>query len=238
MSLTLLIALATSVPFAGLCWLCAAGIDRFGAGVQLRIAVWTTALCLPVVLIACALMVGALNLHSPLADLRTHLQPVSVTPARHDLPAAPWIEIALAVLAVGAAGRLAGLWIASLRVARAVEQSLPVDRPLFPGVAPVRQTDGATPVLAGFRRPVILMPRRLIAALPAEQVALICAHEQSHLAAGDHIAHVLEEITVRIFWFNPPLMAIRHRPRPGVVRRSDPAGLCPMPARRLPCRGR
>lgn len=38
MSLTLLIALVASVPFAGLCWLCAAGIDRFGSGVRLRVA--------------------------------------------------------------------------------------------------------------------------------------------------------------------------------------------------------
>lgn len=211
MSLTLLIALAASVAFAGLCWLCALGVDRLAAGVRLRVAVWTMALCLPVLLVACALMVGALNLRSPLADLRTHLQPASITSQHHGSPSAPWIEIALAMLAVGAVGRLGGLWIAGLRVARAVEQSLPVDSPLFSGVAPVRETDCTTPVLAGFRRPVILMPRRLIAALPAEQVALICAHEQSHLAAGDHFAHILEEIAVRVFWFNLPLMAIRRR---------------------------
>lgn len=216
MSLTFLIALATSVPFAAVCWLCAAAVDRFGSGVRLRGAVWAIALVLPIAPIAGALAVEALHIHSPLGVLQQHVQavPAAITFPQEPQPSPikafiPWAWIALALWASGAICRLGDLGLSAVRVAKLVADSTPMDH-LESGIE-ARQTDYATPILAGFLRSVILVPRSLLAELSAEQIGLICAHEQTHFRSGDHIAHVIEELATRVFWFNLPLQAIRRR---------------------------
>jgi beta-lactamase regulating signal transducer with metallopeptidase domain len=217
MSLTFLIAMAASVPFAGVCWFCSAAVDRFDASIRLRGVVWVISLVLPIVLIAGALIVQAFQIHSPLGVLQLHVQAVSAAithpgeaqPAGPTTFSIPWAGIALALWAIGAVSRLGDLGVSAVRVSKLVADSTPMHHATIEGGLEARQTDYVTPILAGFFQPVILVPRNLLATLTMEQIGLICAHEQTHFRAGDHIAHVVEELVARVFWFNLPLQAIR-----------------------------
>ncbi len=229
MSQTLLIALAVSIPLALLAWLAASAVEAMGAGLALRLRVWTAAFILPMAVAPAMLAIQALNIRSPLAELRQppaavvlvaqmpapSMAAVPLTPARWT--AAPtgetWVLILLGLVSVGAALRLGGLALALARVARMAARSEAIGDPALASRLGrgVRQADNSTPILAGLLRPTILLPRALVASLSADQAVLVCAHERAHLAAGDHFSHLLEETMVRVFWFNPFLAAVRER---------------------------
>ena len=198
-----------------------------GAGVRLRLCAWTAALLLPVAPAPAMLTIHALGVPSPFATLEPVLAaPPRITepamdlaaPSRSSLvsPLAPHIPIAALILGLaglGAALRLGQLGLGLRRVARLVADAEEIGDPdlaarLGRGV---RLGDTQVPLLAGLLRPTILLPRRLLASLTAEQAVLVCAHERAHLAAGDHLSHLMEEVMVRLFWFNPFMAAARER---------------------------
>ena len=225
MSQILLIALLATLPAAALAWICAWSVEAMGAGLRLRLRAWTVALLLPVAMAATMLAVRALDVRSVLADLReppaatvavvaeppAASVPIQATPTTG--PAIPIAAIVLIIVAAGAAFRLAGLAMGLRRVALMAARSEDIGDPALASKLgrDVRQADNATPILAGLLRPTILMPRRLIATLSIDQAVLVCAHERAHLAAGDHLSHLMEETLVRLFWFNPFLAAVRDR---------------------------
>jgi beta-lactamase regulating signal transducer with metallopeptidase domain len=235
MSQTLLIALAVSLPLAALAWLAALMVEASGAGLTLRLRAWTAAFLLPLAIAPAMLAIQALDIQSPLAWAHSVPQATQVevfTPvAAPDLAIAPAQTAAasdatkvetpvrisptallLGLLAVGAALRLTGLALALRRVSRLAARSRPLAAALSDRLGRrVRQADTDAPILAGLVRPVILLPRALLDHLTVDQAALVCAHERAHLAAGDHLSHVLEEVIVRLFWFNPLLAMVRER---------------------------
>jgi hypothetical protein len=69
----------------------------------------------------------------------------------------------------------------------------------------------AEPLLAGARRPVILLPKALAETAGAERLALVCGHELAHLRRGDNWRIPAEEALAGLFWLTPPITALRGR---------------------------
>jgi TonB family protein len=60
------------------------------------------------------------------------------------------------------------------------------------------------PITFGIRRPVILLPRRLLDLSPAAQRAVVC-HELLHVARRDWAWLLVEEAVHTLFWFHPAI---------------------------------
>ena len=221
MNQLLIEALAASLPLAALALLAAWAVDVMGASLRLRLAAWTGALLLPAAPVPAVLAIHALSIPTPFAALQAPPEPVIARVEPIDMAARPSrpvrrppiAELLLALAGAGAVLRLGQLVLGLNRVARLRAASAPIPDPelaarLGQGV---RLADTEAPVLAGLRRPTILLPRRLLDALSPDQAALVCAHERAHLAAGDHLVHLMEETMVRVFWFNPLMAATRER---------------------------
>ena len=224
MSQILLVALGASLPLALLAFAAAWAVEAMGADVRLRLCAWTAALLLPALPTPAMLAIHALDIPSPFAVMRVPeaappavlalpANAAAMAPAPLPAPRLPLVALALGLLGAGAALRLAQLALGLRRVARLKAASEPISDPHMAAQLGrgVRLADTETPVLAGLIRPTILLPRRLLGGLSAEQAILVCAHERAHLAAGDHITHLLEETMVRLFWFNPFMAAVRER---------------------------
>lgn len=71
--------------------------------------------------------------------------------------------------------------------------------------------DIVEPLLAGARRPVILLPKVLAETTDASRLALVCGHELAHLRRGDNWRIPVEEALAGLFWLSPPVAALRNR---------------------------
>ncbi|MBO9543208.1 M56 family metallopeptidase [Caulobacter sp.] len=69
--------------------------------------------------------------------------------------------------------------------------------------------DVGEPLLAGARRPVILLPKALAEATDARRLELVCGHELAHLRRGDNWRIPAEEALAGLFWMAPPVAALR-----------------------------
>lgn len=77
---------------------------------------------------------------------------------------------------------------------------------------PVRVSgDIAEPLLAGARRPVILLPKTLVEATDTRGLELVCGHELAHLKRGDNWRIPVEEALAGLFWLSPPVAGLRGR---------------------------
>lgn len=78
-----------------------------------------------------------------------------------------------------------------------------------PGDTPAVLESGApvSPMLAGLRRPVLLLPRHLRGFDPAQQ-QLMVAHELAHWQRRDHWWLHASLLLRTVFWFNPALKAL------------------------------
>lgn len=77
---------------------------------------------------------------------------------------------------------------------------------------PVRvSAEIAEPLLAGARRPVILLPETLVQSTDAQRLELVCGHELAHLKRGDNWRIPAEEALAGLFWLTPPVAALRGR---------------------------
>ena len=223
MSQILLVALAVSIPLGVLAFIAAWAVEVMGADVRLRLAAWTAALLLPALAGPAMLGIHILGVPSPFAALQAApadepevalvQPPAAYGPKPAPPPQRPLVPLALGLIGAGAALRLGQLALGLRRVARLRAASEPITDPDMAARlgGGVRLADTSMPLLAGLVRPTILLPRCLLGGLTAEQAALICAHERAHLAAGDHVAHLMEETMVRLFWFNPLMAAARER---------------------------
>jgi len=143
---------------------------------------------------------------------------VVVTAATASTPSAPamasvasWGTIALAVIAIGIALRLAWLalgFIKLRRLRRAADLSQPaiVDADLQSALgtrADIRYSVALQqPVTFGIRRPLVLVPESVRHQPPDIQRAVI-GHELLHVKRRDWAWLVVEEIAVCLFWFHP-----------------------------------
>ena len=86
------------------------------------------------------------------------------------------------------------------------------------------------PGVYGFRRAVLLLPRRIVLEAPDEQLRAIVAHEQCHIRRRDNLTAALHMAVESIFWFHPlvwwlgsKLLEERERAcDEDVVRQGDP----------------
>jgi bla regulator protein BlaR1 len=68
-----------------------------------------------------------------------------------------------------------------------------------------RWDEGVTePVTFGYRRPIVLLPRRLLD-LPPEIRRAVVLHETWHVARHDWLWLVLEQVVQSLFWFHPAI---------------------------------
>ena len=117
------------------------------------------------------------------------------------------------LLLLGAVARAAWLALGLLRLRHLRQHSTPA--PLGPDVdrlkhatAPsteLRWHDGVTqPVTFGIRRPVVLLPRRLLD-LPIDAQHAVLCHELLHVARRDWLWMAVEQAVQAVFWFHPAM---------------------------------
>ncbi|MDP1736089.1 MAG: M56 family metallopeptidase [Caulobacter sp.] len=231
----LLLALVTSLPVAGLCWLAGAlfdrNADRFAIAARMREGAWSGLLALPAVHVVAALAGSRLLPAEPKTsrlDLILEAPRAAALPDQGAVVTAPqlmlpWPEMVLATIAVGAIISLTLLALRHARLARLTARARPCERPDLV-VALAQQAAGlgvdlpallispeiTSPRLAGLLQPAILLPEGL-ARLPTEELALICGHELAHLRLRDNLRLAIEDVLLALFWFNPVMPAIRGR---------------------------
>lgn len=60
-----------------------------------------------------------------------------------------------------------------------------------------------TPTLAGWFRPVVLLPAALVLRFPRQQLELILAHEVGHLRRFDHWANLVQAVVETLLFYHP-----------------------------------
>jgi beta-lactamase regulating signal transducer with metallopeptidase domain len=140
--------------------------------------------------------------------------PAMTMPTR---PMQSWSSYLLLAWA-GVAGTLLGLlfW-GSVRIRRWVCEAEPIDDPdLYSLLEDCRERLGikrlvelrnsetcTTPVVVGFRRPVILLPREVLARLNSAEMRAVLMHELNHIARGDAIVNLLQGVLGALYFFHP-----------------------------------
>jgi TonB family protein len=130
-------------------------------------------------------------------------------PARAPLPLT---EIALGVIALGAAARFAWLAAGFWKLRRYRRDSRPIDGadlPVCPGPVgrpvPLQVCEAlSSPVTFGLLRPVILVPPQFLALGADARRAILC-HELLHVSRRDWLFTVAEELVRAVLWFHPAI---------------------------------
>ncbi len=127
-------------------------------------------------------------------------------------PSAPvgWVDLLLLLLALGVLVQMSRLAL-SLARARAIVRAArplpgawpacPPDEPA-PGVRLMLSDRVAAPATVGVRRPVILLPPRLLA-MSTDQQRAIVLHELLHARRHDFLFQLLEEVLRALLFFHP-----------------------------------
>jgi TonB family protein len=136
-------------------------------------------------------------------------EPVSLTEGAGALPAAAtwsaasWI---LALVALGCAIRFGWLMTGFWRMRRYRRQSAPLEPPSsWSAEADLRVSDFVqSPVMFGYRHPVVLLPRSFPGLDEATREAILC-HEVMHIRRNDWLFTVTEEFIRTLLWFHPAI---------------------------------
>ena len=227
----LALSLGLSVVLAGVAYGLAWLVEATASEPALRERAWAIALyapALPILLTAVALVTPApvwMNPEAPDAGSFTAVieilapQMTVSTPIRE--PVSLGVLIIAGVLTVVRAARLG---IRTLRLSRLLGATQPASpdtlrivqdaaRRQFVATPIVRVGGGGSETMvAGLRRPVLVLPDRLIASADPHALSAVCAHELAHLKRGDHRSLWIEEVLLTVLAFNPVLDLIRdHR---------------------------
>jgi TonB family protein len=130
---------------------------------------------------------------------------------------APWL---LLVVLTGIAIRLLWLTVGALRL-RTITRGASFDRSLDPLLRELSASLGTeatiaiseaveSPSTVGVRRPLILLPRRVLSMPPSVQRAVI-AHELVHVRRRDWLHTIAEEMWCALLWFHPAARLIASR---------------------------
>jgi len=149
----------------------------------------------------------------PRVELQVFQFPQSLFAGDGASSVAPWLAVAWAA---GAALLLARFGLKLLGASTLVRRTRPsADRRLGAlleearrrvGVeTPVRlrlAEEGTTPVLVGWRRPVVVLPRST-KEWPDERLLAVLCHELAHVRRRDYLWMVLTEVIRALYWINP-----------------------------------
>ena len=83
-------------------------------------------------------------------------------------------------------------------------------------VRPVRYLTSriiTTPMTAGFLKPVIILPARLLTGLSAKQIEGILLHELAHIRRNDYLVNILQSIVEILFFYHPAVWWMSARVR-------------------------
>ncbi len=215
MSLSLIfLALVASYQTGPMAWGLGTLLAWARASARTRHAVWAVAFWAGPLTTAAILATAWLPLHGLKGVLRptpAQLAQAGAVPQPHEIAMVDVVTAAcLATVAAGIVFRLGWLGLKFARLAAVRRRSRPSDMRF--GGLPVRLSDElTTPLLAGVRRPTILLPARFGAPEAAEAAALISRHEAAHAARHDNLRLLLEELLLALFWFNIVQSRLRAR---------------------------
>lgn len=220
LAITFAFCIGATLPVGLVGWIVGRLSDRLKAP-NLRAAVWSAVLAMT--LIAGVLPAGLKQRPAPVVGAAPALQSVAPTASTTVIlrPAPPtWMaNSAEAVTGIVIVGALLSFCLLALRLYRnrtwvraagavnnpallaSVEQSA-----LHLGVRPPRVLlhDGVkSAMLIGFRRPIIVLPAALVAALTPADVGWVCAHELAHLKRMDNARVLTDRVLAAALWFNP-----------------------------------
>lgn len=71
----------------------------------------------------------------------------------------------------------------------------------------------ASPVTAGWWRPVVLVPAALISGMPPHLLEALLAHELAHVRRGDYLVNLLQSVIETILFYHPVVWWLSHRIR-------------------------
>jgi Zn-dependent protease with chaperone function len=66
----------------------------------------------------------------------------------------------------------------------------------------------ATPLVTGWRRPVLLLPRGLVEALTAGEMRAVLLHELAHIARRDSAVNLVQRLLEALLWFQPAVWLV------------------------------
>lgn len=170
------------------------------------------------------------------------------------LPSYLWLEPAATTERVGllfCSGALAGAWLCATALFRTVRASLetilfaskcrnvgkPLDLPRAGVLATVLDEETATLALAGVFRSQILISRRVVEALSAQQLELAISHEKAHRTARDNFKRALMLLAPDFFPFNGAFRAIERAWRKVSEWAADDAAVAKDPERSVTLAG-
>jgi bla regulator protein blaR1 len=177
---------------------------------RVRLAYWR-------LVVAACLVLPVLSQVAPETDRAVHPRTVSQMGlsigSAHGSPAGTLAWLIPLVAIAGATVRIAWLAVGILRLRRlrgvgSLEPFEPDVRAAVAAVAPRAEfrwdENIAEPVTFGWWRPVVLLPRRLLALSPEIRRAVVL-HETWHVARHDWLWLVLERAVQSLFWFHPAM---------------------------------
>ncbi|MGJ4801920.1 M56 family metallopeptidase [Luteimonas sp. SDU82] len=140
------------------------------------------------------------------------------------LPPLPWIVALWAAGVLVCSLRMAGglLWVRHLcdraQLATGAEwqactQRLAARMGIRLTVALRISAEGDSPVTAGWRRPVVLLPVALLARMPAELVEALIAHELAHIRRHDYLVNLLQGAVETLLFYHPVVWWLSRRIR-------------------------
>jgi D-alanyl-D-alanine endopeptidase (penicillin-binding protein 7) len=71
----------------------------------------------------------------------------------------------------------------------------------------------ASPVTAGWWRPVVLVPAALIGGMPPDLLQALLAHEMAHIKRHDYLINLLQNVIETLLFYHPAVWWISHRIR-------------------------
>ena len=137
--------------------------------------------------------------------------------AKRSAPARSWSMLLMLTWAGVVGTLLVRLFWGSVRIRGWVREAEPIDDPdLYSLLEDGRQQLGikclvelrnsetcTTPVVVGMRRPVILLPKEVLARLNSAEMQAVLLHELNHIARGDALVNLLQGVLGAIYFFHP-----------------------------------
>ena len=127
-----------------------------------------------------------------------------------------WSVALLAAWAVLALARALQLAASAVRLRRIAREARPVEAPeavraLLGGVELCVSDEAARPSVAGWRRPRILLPPAMWAAITEAELRQVVLHETEHLRRGDQWTNLLQKLALVAMPLSPAAMWVERR---------------------------